>query len=185
MIQMTDLFGLELSSATLSPCVICEPVCPVNCTDRQHRPWRYNLVRCWDPSLPKVSWIMLNPSTATADADDPTIRRCVSFAESWGYGGIVVTNLFALRATDPRELATHPDPIGPENDEYLVRESEDAAVTVCAWGAHPMSTRRSREVLTSLYAAGRTPMCLGVTKSGQPRHPLYVKASQPLAGLRM
>lgn len=180
---MTDLFGIELSGAALSPCALCGPVRQIDCIDRQHRPWRYNLVRCWDPSLPRVSWIMLNPSTATAEADDPTIRRCVDFAGSWGYGGIVVTNLFALRATDPKELTKHADPIGPENDEHLVRESEYAGVTVCAWGAHPMAVRRAHEVLSSLYAAGRTPMCLGPTKSGQPRHPLYVKASQPLVEL--
>lgn len=147
--------------------------------------YRYELSRTWDwdSTLPVVGWIMLNPSIASAEVDDPTIRRCVAFTRTWGYGGLVVRNLFALRATDPQELRRHPDPVGPDNTEHLAQARHDA-FTVCAWGAHPLAVVPGRALIASLTAMGVDVMCLGVTKAGHPRHPLYVRGDRrpmPLA----
>jgi hypothetical protein len=137
--------------------------------------YRYDLVRRWNyGGTGLVRWIMLNPSTADAEVDDATIRRCCGFARAWGYDGILVHNLYALRATDPAELRRHPDPIGPENDAYLA--STVFGPTVCAWGVHAAPDRASG-VLAMLRARGITPACLGRTKHGQPRHPLYLPAT--------
>lgn len=136
--------------------------------------YRYELLRRWDVTKPRVGWVMLNPSTADAEVDDPTIRRCMGFARAWGYGGIVVRNLYALRATDPRELWKHPDPIGPDNRAHL-REAGRDALTICAWGsnAHPF---HASAAIVGLIRAGGRPHYLALTKGGQPRHPLYLKA---------
>lgn len=142
--------------------------------------YRYVLGRWWTtpPSRSPVVdlWVMLNPSTADADIDDPTIRRCMGFSRSWGADGIRVVNLFALRATDPKALLSHPDPVGPENNwnlEGAARAAQDSGGRIiAAWGAHSMAERRARDVRRLL---GRDVRCLGVTKSGAPRHPLYVK----------
>lgn len=143
--------------------------------------YRFALGRIWSPSSPTVGFIMLNPSTADAEVDDPTIRRCVGFAQHWGYGGALVANLFALRATKPTELAVHPDPVG-ENDRYLVDLARQCPVVVCGWGAHPMAQSRAGVVLELLRAeCPDAVMCLGVTKTGAPRHPLYIRAdTQPV-----
>jgi hypothetical protein len=144
---------------------------------------RYLLGRQWRMGDRRLAWVMLNPSTATADQDDPTIRRCMSFTRGFGYGGMVVVNLFALRATDPRALSEHPDPIGPENDRHIREVAEECRAVVCAWGAHRMvSGGRAAAVLRLIADAGATPYCLGRTKTGRPKHPLYVKASTPLIG---
>jgi hypothetical protein len=176
-----EIAGNLQSSAVLSPCVDCPLHLRDSCWDVEHRPWRYELQRVWDHSLPLLAWIMLNPSKATAEVSDPTINRCGGFSRSWGYGGFVVGNLFALRSTDPAELTRHPDPVGPENDAYLRAIAEECRTVVCAWGAHRMvSNGRAAEVLHLLAEAGATPHCLGRTKTGRPKHPLYVKASTPL-----
>lgn len=135
--------------------------------------YRYELRRIWGDPTRLVGWIMLNPSTADADLDDPTIRRCVGFAREWGYGGIVVRNLFALRATDPAALKVHPDPVGPENDEWLLAAGQDA-LTICAWGAHGSLRGRGTGVRDLLTAGGAQLHHLGLTKDGSPRHPLYL-----------
>lgn len=125
-------------------------------------------------------FIMLNPSTADASKDDPTIRRCIGFARSWGCTGIVVVNLYALRSTDPANLWTHPDPVGPANDAWLVDVVLDASEVVCAWGSNA-KRERVAEVAAILRRAGAKLKCLGVTKFGSaPRHPLYVPAAQEL-----
>jgi len=119
---------------------------------------------------------MLNPSTADETTDDPTIRRCRGFAKSWGYGGIEVVNLFALRATDPAQLRSHTAPIGPENDVYIVSAATDekTGLIVCAWGRHGRFNERDSAILQMLQ-----PRCslhvLNWTMTGEPRHPLYVK----------
>jgi hypothetical protein len=122
---------------------------------------------------------MLNPSTADAEQDDPTIRRCVGFSRSWGAGALVVVNLFALRSTDPAALLTHPEPVGADNDEHLRDVALDAwrdgGRLVCAWGAHLAAPPRALEVHERVR--DMDPLCLGTTKSGAPRHPLYVKAT--------
>lgn len=124
-------------------------------------------------------FIMLNPSTADASLDDPTIRRCMSFAKSWDCNGIVVANLYALRATDPAALWVHGDPIGPTNDAHLYQLAKEHETIVCAWGVNAKPDRV--EAVTKIFS-GRLHrlMCLGVTKSGAPRHPLYVRGDQPL-----
>ncbi len=141
--------------------------------------YRYALERRWQAELGlqselAVLFVMLNPSTADESADDPTVRRCVSFASSWGYTGVQVGNLFAFRATDPGRLKVATDPIGPENDAWIVRQAQSAALIVAAWGTHGDYLDRGSAVLALLRATGRPVYCLGVTRSGQPRHPLYV-----------
>jgi hypothetical protein len=105
--------------------------------------YRYELHRSWDPAGSLCAWVMLNPSMADADLDDPTIRRCRSFSRSWDYGGIVVVNLYALRATDPEQLRRHPDPVA-DNDGHITATVYDAAVVGCASLRGPASGRRMR-----------------------------------------
>ncbi len=143
--------------------------------------YRYELRRSWDPAGSLCAWVMLNPSMADADLDDPTIRRCRSFSRSWGYGGIVVVNLYVLRATDPEQLRRHLDPVA-DNDDYIKAAARDAGAVVCAWGAHPFAVRRAGVVtglLRSCTGAGVAMHCLGTTNSGAPRHPLYVHGATP------
>lgn len=143
--------------------------------------YRYKLTRLGDlmsPLGPAV-FVMLNPSTADADLDDPTIRRCRSFAQTWGCNGLVVVNLYGLRSTNPAGLWSHPDPVGPENDQHLAGLPNNAGVVVCAWGANARDDRVAASV-TVLRASGHRLLCLGITKNGAPRHPLYVKGDQPL-----
>lgn len=155
--------GGSLSSAVISECGT----------------YRYRLTRQWTPTLPALGWVMLNPSTADNTVNDPTIRRCIAFAKAWGYGGIAVRNLYALRATSPKELATHPDPVGPGNDVALKHVAVTEPVTVLAWGANAPADRA--EMVTALLKMqsgvyGTSLAVLGWTKSGAPRHPLYVRA---------
>lgn len=131
--------------------------------------YRYELWRNWRDDV-RVNFVMLNPSTADAIQDDPTIRRCVGFAKGWGFGGMVVTNLYALRATDPREVAKHGAPIGPDNDTYLFTRAATSALVVLAWGVH--GGPRGDTVATMLRVF--RPGCIGRTKTGHPRHPLYL-----------
>jgi hypothetical protein len=122
-------------------------------------------------------FVMLNPSTADASEDDPTIRRCIGFARSWGFARLVVANLYAFRATDPRELWVADEPVGPENDRWLWELSYDAHEVIAAWGAtrHPGGQERVREVLMALGSPHDSTRCLGQTKELHPRHPLYLK----------
>ncbi|MBU0641511.1 MAG: DUF1643 domain-containing protein [Planctomycetes bacterium] len=137
--------------------------------------YRYHLWRCWNSGLSCVAFVMLNPSTADATSDDPTVRRCIGLARAWGHGRIDVVNLFAYRATNPAELCRVADPIGPENDDYLRRVVASVDRTVLAWGNQGRLHGRERSVLQLLAGAG--PLhCLGCTKSGQPRHPLRVRS---------
>ncbi len=136
-------------------------------------PYRYTLLRTWNARLPKACWIMLNPSTADAQKDDPTIRKVIGFSSRWGFGSIVVVNLFPLRATDPSELAKHSRPEGdPEKNLAVVQEAmEVSARTYAAWGAHQVATVQAMSLgLTRSMDL----WCLGVTKDGHPKHPLYV-----------
>lgn len=121
-------------------------------------------------------FVMLNPSIADATLDDPTIRRCIGFAKAWSCTSLTVVNLFALRATDPKALAAHADPIGPENDRHITEQLQAHAlgIVIAAWGAHAFAQKRAREFAASVSGV----QCLGVTKDGSPRHPLYVKADQ-------
>ncbi|MDC3312710.1 DUF1643 domain-containing protein [Flavobacteriaceae bacterium] len=140
--------------------------------------FRFALRRTWNRSRQYCLFIGLNPSTATKYADDPTIRRCVRFATDWGYGGLYMANLFAYRATQPEKMMQAADPTGFYNDELLEMMAHGAGVIVCAWGAHGSFLGRDKYVKKLL--SGHNLMCLGVTKSGQPKHPLYLKADTPL-----
>ena len=140
--------------------------------------YRYCLWRVWDLGLPRALFIMLNPSSATETQDDATLRRCVSFAKSWSCGSVEITNLFAFRSTDPTMLSQVADPVGPENTTYIKQAIARAEVIVCAWGAHKSIGYRDIEVLQLLD--GREVHCLGCTKNGLPRHPLYVPAGAHL-----
>jgi hypothetical protein len=138
--------------------------------------YRYELARTWvepDSAIADAYavFIMLNPSTADASQDDPTIRRCISYARQWGMGGLVVVNLFAWRATDPRELYEHPDEkIGEQNDEYIVANCRMARIVVAAWGTRGALLDRGRQV----RALVEDLHVLRLTKDGHPAHPLYL-----------
>ena len=142
--------------------------------------YRYNLWREWDgpgATMLKTSWcvfIMLNPSMADGQLDDPTIRKCVRFARLWKYQKLVVVNLFAGRATKPADLFKMANPIGSHNAHHI-RETLDneAGVVVCAWGMHGGFMDQDKAVMRLLDEAGVTPYALGLTKDGFPRHPLY------------
>lgn len=137
--------------------------------------YRYELTRRWGGG-PMATWIMLNPSTADATLDDQTIRRCRGFSKTWGMGGLLVVNLFALRATDPRALRTAADPVGPENDDAIHDAVVRSRVVIAAWGTHGGLLDRERHVIDLLEQVGREPLVLGLTKNGHPRHPLRVPA---------
>lgn len=135
------------------------------------RTWRYQLHRCWNPLAPKLNVIGLNPSTADETQDDPTIRRCISFARDWGYGSLYMTNIFGYRATDPKVMKAFPEPIGPENNEWLVTTSKECDKSIAAWGTHGNFLNRHKdilELLDDLYVFRLT------KKTGVPEHPLYL-----------
>lgn len=138
--------------------------------------YRYRLVRQWGPG-PRATFVMLNPSTADATADDPTIRRCMGFPRSWGLDCIVVVNLYAYRSTDPRALWTAADPVGPDNDRHLRLAAADPGPLVAAWGAHARQDRVDQ--VLALPGFDRL-QALGRTRAGAPRHPLYLRADSTL-----
>jgi hypothetical protein len=142
--------------------------------------YRYLLTRSWLPGRPVMTMIMLNPSTATATADDNTIRRCTGFAHREGCGGLEVVNLFALRATNPAHLRPHPDPVGPRNDEFIAAHCLPGRLVVAAWGVSGSLNNRDQHVTQMLAGSGVTLRCFGTTNSGAPLHPLYLRADQPL-----
>jgi hypothetical protein len=117
---------------------------------------------------------MLNPSTADERTDDATIARCARRARRWGYGGLVVTNLFAFCTSDPARLRRARDPIGPENDAAIADAALGAAIVVCAWGVGGTLRRRAEAVRSLLARLGIDPYCLAWTRSGEPAHPLYL-----------
>lgn len=140
--------------------------------------YRYCLTRAWDNNLPFVTFVGLNPSTADATEDDPTIRRCIGFAKSWNAGGIVMINLYAYRSTDPKNLSSVEDPVGPFNDRWLSVGAWMGAYVVACWGAlHKSQVARMQGVNGILRAAGRDVFHLGLTKEGFPRHPLYLPST--------
>ncbi|MEZ9153267.1 DUF1643 domain-containing protein [Vibrio sp. F13] len=135
--------------------------------------YRYELWRTWDESKPYAMFIGLNPSTADETEDDPTIRRCINLAKSWGYGGLCMANLFAYRATQPEDMKRATNPIGDENDETLTRLSKSAGVIVGAWGNDGVFLNRSEDVRALVPEIN----VLKVNKSGEPAHPLYLKST--------
>lgn len=155
------MFGPDYVRAEFSPC----------------RTWRYVLRRVWNPHKFMLGFILLNPSTADEERDDPTIRRCMNYAKDLGYGGIVLGNLFAFRATDPMDMVAASDPIGPENDAALSRIcAETGNEVICGWGSWGHHMARGADVRMRLSDAGIRLRALKLTASGEPGHPLYLKA---------
>ena len=134
--------------------------------------YRYSLRRTWDRRLGSCLFIMLNPSTADANRDDPTIRKCIRYAKAWGFGQLLVGNLFAFRATDKSAMLCQVSPVGPQNDETLVALASEAAVTIAAWGTDGGHLRRDQEVLRLLRPLTAI-QCLGANQNGTPPHPLF------------
>ena len=140
---------------------------------RCHR-YRYALWRNWSrPAHAPPSYalfVALNPSTANATHDDPTIRRCIGYARAWGCDGVYVVNLFAYCATEPRVLRAQPEPVGIRNDHYLRKLARGAHIIVAAWGVHGTHLGRDRQVRALLPPLH----CLRLTRAGHPAHPLYL-----------
>lgn len=137
------------------------------------RLYRYALWRIWDRRRPQLAVVGLNPSTADEKADDPTITRCTGFAKAWSLGGLVMLNLFAYRATDPKELLLIQDPVGKDNDRTIVECCDKAqGPVIVAWGNGGSLQGRDLAVLALLSSF--QVCCLGKTKDGYPRHPLYM-----------
>jgi hypothetical protein len=140
------------------------------------RVYRYSLWRIWEPTQPLVMFIGLNPSTADATTDDHTIRRCLWFSSDWGYGGLVMTNLFAFRATDPKGMLAAPSPVGSKNDRVITQWAQRASVIVAIWGTKGQHMERHQAIasqFSNLY-------CLGVTKDGYPHHPARLRSDTEL-----
>ena len=152
---MQPRFALRTSGAAFSAC----------------RRYRYALWRRWAHG-PTVLFVMLNPSTADAHNDDPTIRRCIGFARAWGFGSLAVANLFGLRTPSPRVLARSAAPVGARNDRWLRKLQDEASLVLAAWGNHG----RLRDRATAVRCLLSDLHTLGLTGAGQPRHPLYVAA---------
>lgn len=142
--------------------------------------YRYFLGRKWDDRK-ALAFIMLNPSTATEEQNDPTVARCERRARLNGYGGVQIYNLFAFRATDPKEMKEQDDPIGISNDMYLeaaIKHCADGEIDIiCGWGTHGSFLDRDSEVLEIFEDFAVKPMALNWTKDGHPQHPLYVAYS--------
>ncbi|MEM7644451.1 MAG: DUF1643 domain-containing protein [Pseudomonadota bacterium] len=144
--------------------------------------YRYDLVRTWDDRATRINFVMLNPSTATELANDPTVERCERRARALGHGAFRVTNIFAYRATDPKDMRAHPDPVGgPANDHAIAEAARWADTVVCAWGTHGAHLARGAAVAALLRDTGKPLATLGLSKDGHPKHPLYIGyAVQPM-----
>lgn len=139
--------------------------------------YRYALCRAWDGDKPALIFIGLNPSTATHEKDDPTIRKCCKWAKEWGFGSYVMLNAWAFRSTDPKKMLSQDDPNGPENDDYILSLTQNAKPDggdhiIACWGAN-ITPEREEELKVLLQ--GRAVFALHVTKGGNPGHPLYLR----------
>lgn len=135
------------------------------------RAYRYQLWRIWDEGRPYLNVIGLNPSTADETRDDPTIRRCIGYAKRWNYGGLFMTNIFAYRATLPAVMKKQVEPVGSDNDRWLIETAANAGFVLAAWGIHGKHQQRDAHVLqllTNLH-------CLGTNDDGTPKHPLFLR----------
>lgn len=146
------------------------------------RRYRYFLTRRWEENAPSVAWVMLNPSTADADVDDPTIRKCMKFSQRLHFGGLIVVNLFAFRATNPDDLHDAEDPVGPDNVEFVERALAQTSVHIAAWGEGIPKIRPGMKLcIRRLFEWGYDRWSsFGVNKSGMPKHPLYLRDDAPL-----
>ncbi|MCB2130119.1 MAG: DUF1643 domain-containing protein [Rhodobacteraceae bacterium] len=141
--------------------------------------YRYLLARDWGPGG-RLLYILLNPSTASELRNDPTVERCQRRARYLGFGGFRVANLFAFRATDPRDLKRADQPVGPENDAVIEAEAKAATLIVCGWGVHGAHRARGPQVSRRLATMGLPLAHLGLTRHGAPCHPLYVPYSREI-----
>jgi hypothetical protein len=141
------------------------------------RRWRYLLWRCWEESKPVANFLMLNPSTADEVKLDPSCTRARNYAERWGFGAVVVTNIFGWRSTDPSVLKQVKDPVGRGNDAAIVKAAAAAKLVVCAWGEHGAHLDRGDEVIGMLTKRGIALHSLRLNGSGHPAHPLYLPGS--------
>jgi len=146
--------------------------------------YRYTLDRRWERGGSKAAFVMLNPSTADAFKDDPTITRCINFAKRFGHSSLVILNLFALRSTDPKKLKEVDDPVGPENDYYIEQAIRDSNQVICGWGVHGDLHGRDLDAWKIIRRRIPNVFCLGRTKAGHPKHPLYLKSSTGLERFR-
>lgn len=144
--------------------------------------YRYALRRVWDAQGARVLFIMLNPSKATEQQNDPTVERCEQRARQLGFGGFCVANIFAWRETHPKLMRQADDPIGPENDAEVLKACGWADTVICGWGTHGAHLSRGHEVEHKLRSNDVRLHHLGLTKGGQPKHPLYIAyATQPIS----
>ena len=141
--------------------------------------YRYTLLREWDSNAPRVAFVMLNPSTADAEIDDNTINRCINFARSWEYGSIEIVNLFGYRSKNFDYIKGVSNPIGNENNEFIITVVNRASIVVAAWGDNGTYLSRDLEVI-ALISEVKDVYCLGITSKGNPRHPLYLDSSTML-----
>ena len=138
--------------------------------------YRYVLRRTWNNQLPAFMFLMMNPSTADISVDDPTVARCQVFARKWGGGSLYVTNTFAYRATDQRDLLAAPDPVGPENDRHILATARRVTRIIVAYGQpHRALRQRGLDVCALLRLNGHELHALKLNADGSPRHPLYIK----------
>lgn len=139
------------------------------------RRYRYTLRIVWDASKPLLCFCMLNPSTADEIQNDPTVERCERRAREWAYGGLIVVNLFAFRATDPQVMLAEPDPVGPENLLHIERAAAECDIAICGWGVHGSHRSQGATVVAHLQRVipGKVHY-LRLNKDGSPAHPLYL-----------
>jgi len=144
----------------------------------ENKEYRYALRRVWDKSLGSVLFVMMNPSTADPFVDDPTVAKCQRYARAWGYGTLWVGNTFAYRATNQKQLMQVADPVGPENDEWLLKMAKQAGIIVLAYGKpHKHLCQRGSDVAALLRSAGHELHVLKLCNDGTPSHPLYLKGT--------
>ncbi|MFW6062394.1 MAG: DUF1643 domain-containing protein [Planctomycetota bacterium] len=137
--------------------------------------YRYELRRIWDPAGDLCTWCCLNPSTADAYKDDPSVRRMINLSRAWGHGGMILVNLFAWRATDPRELSAARRTVGPANDGFIRAAAAEASRVIAAWGVRGALGGRAPQIAEILHEeTGGELQCLATTKRGYPKHPLYI-----------
>ena len=142
--------------------------------------YRYTLTRVWDACGKRALFIMLNPSTADEIRNDPTVERCERRARALGFGAFRVCNIFAYRATDPRDMRAAADPIGPNNDAAIIQSCDWADTVICAWGTHGGHLDRGPQIAQMLAEKTVESYHLGLSKHGHPKHPLYIGYAKQL-----
>lgn len=136
--------------------------------------YRYSLSRTWDYDKDIITFCLLNPSTADANKNDPTVERCERRAKALGFGGMIVINIFALRSTNPELLYNHPDPVGEHNDRFIREAIYNSEMVVCGWGKNGALLKRGPKVLEFIKSYNVVPFVLKLNKDKSPVHPLYV-----------